>query len=110
MNDYMKRLMADRSQRADQLAADRALGQKRQPPAKLDYATIISAWWNTMPPKARQHPWSLEVIAVAAFAGQPRRPAMRRVAEALQVLSWIARRDWTRAGRNRRLWIPPTSV
>lgn len=99
---------------AAQLAADRArkqaIEQKRQPPAKLDYVALIQIWWNSMPPATRQHPWSLEVIAAAAFSGQTRRPAMRHVAAALETLKWTTRRDWTKAGRNRRLWIPPTSV
>jgi hypothetical protein len=97
---------------AAQLAADRtrkqAVEQKRQPPAKLDYVALIQIWWNSMPPSVRQHPWSLEVIAAAAFSGQTRRPAMRHVAAALRILGFKDRRDWSNAGRNRRLWVPTT--
>ena len=96
---------------AAQLAADRAhkqaFEQKRQPPAKLDHIGILSTWWNSMPPATRQHPWSLEVIAAAAFSGQTRRPAMRNIAAALRILGFKDRRDWSNAGRNRRLWLPP---
>lgn len=78
-------------------------------PAKLDYTAILNTWWASMAPAVRNHPWSLEVIAAAAFKDQPRRPALRFIAAALEQMGWAARRDWTRAGRNRRLWTPPTN-
>ncbi len=99
------------------MAKLRAMASQRQPEPTLetqiastpavDYRTTIETWWNSQPPRARNHPWSLEVIAAAAFTDSPHRPAMRRVAQALRSLGFVERRDWTKAGRNRRLWIPP---
>jgi hypothetical protein len=107
---YMAHLRQLKEQNAVNHARQKAIEQKRQPAAQLDYTAIIHEWWTSMPPVVRQHAWSLEVIAAAAFTGQPRRPAMRRVAATLLTLSWITRRDWTKAGRNRRLWYPPTTT
>jgi hypothetical protein len=107
---YTAQLRQRMEQNALNHARQKAIELKRQPVAQLDYTAIIHEWWSSMPPVVRQHAWSLEVIAAAAFVGQHRRPALRRVAETLLTLSWITRRDWTKAGRNRRLWCPPSSV
>ena len=79
-------------------------------PPKLDYAKCIRDWWNSMAPAVRNHPWMIETIMATAFKDQPRRPAMRCVANVLRSTGWTERRDWTRAGRNRRQWIPPTTT
>lgn len=114
MSESIDSYTARLRQHAEKLAADHARRQdiepKRLAPPKLDYVAILKAWWQTMPPTGRQHPWSLEVVASAAFTGQPRRPALRRVAEALRTLAFTERRDWTRRGRNRRLWYPPNET
>lgn len=107
INSYAAKLRRHAEQVAANHAHQKAIAQKLQPPPKLDYVAILKAWWCSMPPTVRQHPWSLEIIASAAFAYQPRRPALRRVAEALRTLEFNERRDWTRQGRNRRLWYPP---
>jgi hypothetical protein len=101
--------MRQRAQLAQvNLAEKLAMEQKRQTSSRLDYAEFLRVWWNSMPPAVRHHPWSIETIAAAAFSGEPRHPALRCVAQALRNLGFSERRDWTRAGRNRRQWIPPT--
>lgn len=79
-------------------------------PPKLDYTKLIHDWWHSMAPATRNHPWSIETIMAAAFKDKPRRPALRCVAAALRTAGWTERRDWTRAGRNRRYWLPPTNA
>ena len=78
-------------------------------PTKLDYQKIVSRWWDSLAPAARNHPWSIETIAAAAFNGQPHPPALRFVARELRRLGMIEKRDYSNAGRNRRLWCPPSN-
>ena len=104
--EYDRRSQARIAQANAEYALMLAAAQPKH--VKPDYAKIISDWWDSMPPASRQHPWSLEVIAAAAFSKLTQPPALRKVAEALRAAGFTERRDWTRAGRNRRLWIPPT--
>lgn len=108
INQYTAQLRAQ----AEKLRADherkQAAQAKHEPQRKLDYIGTITAWWDNQPPRTREHPWSLKIIAAAAFADSPRKPSIQHVAEALRRIGFTERRDWTRAGRNRRLWSPPT--
>lgn len=72
------------------------------------YRDTLAAWWSGLPPSTREHPWSLDTVVDAAFSTRAKRPALRCVAQALRQLGFTERRDWTRAGRNRRQWLPPT--
>lgn len=108
MNQYMEMLRHHSIQREAEKRIEQAAAQQHQPPPPLDYVGILTSWWNSMAPAVRQHPWSLEVVAQAAFSNQPRKPALRRVADALRALGFNEHRDWTRAGRNRRCWQPPS--
>lgn len=77
--------------------------------SKRDYNSALKKWWNSLPPSVRQHPWSMDTIMAAAFPGE--NPAPRFVAVVLRdELGFFERRDWTRAGRNRRQWIPPAET
>ena len=80
---------------------------KRERKRQQDYIGTVTAWWNNQSPVVREHPWSINTIAAAAFAGSPRKPSIQRIAEALRRLGFSERRDWTKAGRNRRYWNPP---
>lgn len=71
------------------------------------YRDTLAAWWAGLPPATREHPWSLDTVVDAAFPARAKRPALRCVAQALRQLGFTERRDWTLAGRNRRLWLPP---
>jgi len=73
---------------------------------KIDYQAALHRWWSSMAPSVRQHPWSMDTIMSSAFPGQ--NPAPRCVAATLRdIMGFTEKRDWTRAGRNRRQWIPP---
>lgn len=100
LRQYAERLRADH-------VAHLAKEQKRLLVQKLDYESVISNWWRNQPPATRHHPWSIEVIAAAAFKDQPRPPALRCIAAVLRNMGFIEKRDWTIAGRNRRQWLPP---
>lgn len=94
----------------------RAAHEMRQPvlptpknPPPLDYRSFVENWWSSQPPRTREHPWQIEVIAAAAFVNAPRKPALRCVAAVLRQLQFVEKRDWTASGRNRRLWHPPST-
>jgi hypothetical protein len=72
---------------------------------QLDYRANLNKWWNNLAPSVRQHPWSMDTIMTAAFPGDT--PAPRIIAAELRMMGFTEKRDWTRAGRNRRQWVPP---
>ena len=109
VNSYMEQLRVLAAQRRAEYAVQQAAERKHLTQPKMDYQRLIDNWWRSMPPSIRQHPWQIETIMAAAFKDQPRRPALRCVATALRSAGFVEKRDWTRAGRNRRQWIPPTS-
>lgn len=75
-------------------------------PPKPDYEAEIRKWWESLPPATRDHPWSIETIA-AQFKGRyNERPALRLIAQGLRANGWTEKRDWSCAGRNRRVWLP----
>ena len=76
---------------------------------ELDYVEAISIWFNALAPTVRHRPYKLtEILVLAKLQGRYRdRPAMRVIGDTLRKLGWSEHRDWTRAGRNRRYWMPP---
>jgi len=106
---FINQYVAQMREQVEKLRADHERKQaaqvKREPKRNLDYLGIITAWWNNQPPKMRDHPWSIKTIAADAFADSPRNPSIQQVAEALRRIGFTERRDWSRAGRNRRYWI-----
>lgn len=108
ISEYTAQLREQVAKRRSEQVRIEAAQVKREPKRKLDYLGIVTAWWNNQPPKMRVHPWSLKTIAAAAFADSQRKPSIQHVAEALRRLEFTERRDWSRAGRNRRQWLPPT--
>ena len=66
----------------------------------------ISRYMNSLTKAQRERPWSVAELLPHLTGQYRQRPAPRRVAQALQALGWVQRRDWTKAGRNRRLWLP----
>lgn len=107
ISEYAAQLREQVAKRRTEQERIEAEQVKREPKRKLDYAGTVTAWWNNQPPKMREHPWSLKTIAAAAFADSPRKPSIQHVAEALRHIGFTERRDWSRAGRNRRQWLPP---
>ena len=93
---------------ARQLEARRdALRNQPEITAPTNFGQTLLNWWRSMPPATRNHPWSLETIIAVAFHSHERRPSAWRVGQALRRMGWKTKRDWTNAGRNRRLWTPP---
>jgi len=74
----------------------------------IDYEAEIRRWYDEQPPALRERRFCIDEL-VARFPGKYRmRPAQRVIAAALRQLGWTEHRDWTKAGRNRRYWMPPT--
>jgi len=65
----------------------------------------IKRWWVNLPLITQRRPFQLVEIAVQCKGRYRDKPALREVALALRALGWSERRDWSVAGRNRRLWI-----
>ncbi len=107
LNRYAATLREHAAQTRAEHERQRAAQTRREPKCRLDYFEIVSRWWHAQPITARIHPWQLRTITAAAFADNPRKPSIQHVAEALRRLGFTERRDWTVAGRNRRLWLPP---
>lgn len=74
----------------------------------VDYKQLIQHWYDKEPPALRDRKYSMAEFVIR-FSGRFRpKPATRLIAEALRELGWTEHRDWTRAGRNRRYWCPPS--
>lgn len=74
---------------------------------QADYVLLIKKWYALMPPAARQRRYTSNEL-ITAFTGRYRdRPALRMIAAALRINGFTEHRDWTRAGRNQRYWLPP---
>lgn len=103
----------------DQLIARASRQAQVTPPAlpasqitcpPVDYKKLVQQWYDKEPPALRNRKYSMAEFVIR-FTGRFRpRPATRLIAEALRELGWTEHRDWTRAGRNRRYWCPPSQV
>lgn len=67
----------------------------------------IKRWWVNLPPIMQQRPYQITEIAAQCRGRYRDKSALREVASALRVIGWSERRDWSKNGRNRRLWTPP---
>lgn len=69
----------------------------------------IEALMRCLPPVQRDRPWSMEEL-VARLSGRfTARPHPMHVGQALWALGWTTRRDWTRDGGGRRMWLRPNA-
>lgn len=66
----------------------------------------IRRWWINLPPGMQQRRFQIAEIAAHCHGRYRDKPALREVAATLRALGWSEIRDWTNAGRNRRLWMP----
>lgn len=99
--------LAEAQQREAQLQDRQRLHRQHRFPRSIDYATEIREWYESMAPAGRQRRFTLDEICIR-FQGRYRdRPAFRVIAAAMRRLGWSEGRDWTKAGRNRRYWLPP---
>ena len=67
----------------------------------------IHRWWVNLPPTMQQRKFQICEIAAQCQGKYRDRPALRQVASALRSIGWHEGRDWSKHGRNVRLWIPP---
>ena len=65
----------------------------------------IEALMNSLPPVQRDRPWSMDELVARLQGRCSARPHPMHVGQALRVLGWTQRRDWTRYGEGRRVWV-----
>jgi hypothetical protein len=68
----------------------------------------IKLWWTDLPPSIQYRRFHICEIAAQCNGHFKEKPALRKVASALRSLGWKDSRDWTKSGRNRRFWKPPS--
>lgn len=76
---------------------------QRKAPTSLEEQ--ISRYMGSLTKAQRDRPWSITELLPHLTGKYKERPATRLVAQALQRLGWEQKRDWTKLGRNRRLWV-----
>lgn len=101
LNGYLKDLKAAAD---EQLVKARQSQSLKMVPAWQPLEDQIKRWWVNVPPSLRNRRFQLAEIAGHCRGRAGGKPANRDVAAALRALGWQDSRDWTRAGRNRRLW------
>ena len=73
-------------------------------PAPLQ--TVILEWFSSQPVVSRHRRYSMHEVAMAVEARTGHRYQTQVISAQLETLGWVSGRDWTRAGRNRRYWLP----
>ena len=66
----------------------------------------ISSFMQSLPPVLRYRPWTIQELRLRLKGRFKRYPSAGDIGIALQSLGWTRRRDWTNAGRGRRIWMP----
>ena len=66
----------------------------------------ISSLMQSLPPVVRFRPWTIQELRLRLKGRFKRYPSAGDIGIALQSLGWTRRRDWTNAGRGRRIWMP----
>lgn len=98
VNSYIKQVF----ERNAKIAAAR-----RAPQDPL--ARLISEWFDGLPPVTRHRRYQIAEIADVIQDRTGKRPANKNISAALLTLGFTRGRDWTRAGRDSRYWLPPSS-
>ena len=65
----------------------------------------IEALMRSLPPVQRDRPWSMEELCLRLKGKFSASPHPMNVGQALRALGWTQRRDWTRDGGGRRVWV-----
>ena len=68
-------------------------------------ADQIESLMRSLPPVQRDRPWSMEELAARLQGRYSIRPHPMHVGRALRALGWAQKRDWTRDGGGRRVWV-----
>ena len=63
----------------------------------------------SLPPVLRDSPWSMDELVARLQGRYSARPHPMNVGQALRALGWTQRRDWTRYGGGRRVWLRPNA-
>lgn len=110
LRDLLERLQKKVEAQANSTMPDgqsQKIGSATEGKVKADYVALIKKWYVLMPPAARQRRYTTHEL-LTTFTGRYRdRPALRMIAAALRINGFTEHRDWTRAGRNQRYWLPP---
>ena len=69
----------------------------------------IEALMLSLPSVQRDRPWSMDELVARLHGRYSARPHPMNVGQALRALGWTQRRDWTRGGGGRRVWLHSTA-
>jgi hypothetical protein len=67
----------------------------------------IESLMRNLPPVQRDRPWSMDELCLRLKGKFSASPHPMHVGQALRTLGWVQRRDWTRYGGGRRVWLGP---
>lgn len=95
---------------SEQRLADQRLDKRVRLTGEEPLEAQIHRWWVNLPPTMQQRKFQIYEIAAQCSGKYRDRPALRQVASALRSIGWREIRDWTKQGRNHRLWQPPESL
>ena len=93
---------------AQMLAANaRRLAAQRAPDAPLK--SIMADWFESLPHVSRFRRFGLTEISDAMEDRTSHRHANKDLSAALLALGFTRGRDWTKAGKDSRYWLPPSN-
>ena len=69
----------------------------------------IESLMLSLPPVQQDRPWSMDELVARLQGRYSARPHPMNVGQALRALGWTQRRDWTRYGGGRRVWLRPNA-
>ena len=108
MKTYIDQLKADTAEA--NLRCEEAKAQTHQADTRVLCDTPlteqIEALMRSLPPVQRDRPWSMDELVARLQGRYSARPHPMNVGQALRALGWSQRRDWTRKGGGRRVWVP----
>ena len=65
----------------------------------------IEELMRSLSPAQRNRPWSMDDLLVRLQGRYSARPHAMNVGQALRAMGWTQKRDWTRDGGGRRVWL-----
>ena len=106
MKHYIDQLKADTAEVNRQREEVRAkpLGADPRVLCDIPLTQQIESLMRSLPPVQRERPWSMDELVARLQGRYSARPHPMNVGQALRVLGWTQRRDWTRDGGGRRYW------
>jgi hypothetical protein len=108
MKTYIDQLKADTAE-ADNLRSEEAKDNRQHADTRVlcdkPLTDQIESLMRSLPPVQRERPWPM-VDLVARLQG---RYSARPHSMHVRALGWTQRRDWTRFGGGRRVWLGPNA-